>query len=147
MADSLLGNPALHYLHPRQGADSTSEEARVRAIEAFNDGASALEAYVLSTADSSKAGALLNEAAERFEEALEAAPFDEEIRYWLGHVYELHRIRWIAFARTRRARVGPQRSEFHEFCTCTPDMLWHLFRHRTGRKSTQLPRAELLVMY
>ena len=68
---------------------SADPEAVAQATERFNDGAKALEEWTVAGSDSVEAGQLLNEAAREFEAALEADPFDAEVRYWLAHVYEL----------------------------------------------------------
>ena len=81
MADSLLS------LHTRTPTDSLHDPGL--ATEHFNDGAAALEAWSQQSADSTRALSLLQQAAGAFEAALEADPFDAEIRYWLGHALEL----------------------------------------------------------
>ena len=58
-----------------------------RRWQAFNAGADALDR--LSEADSLQALELLEEAAEKFEQALDADAFDDEAHRWLAHVYEI----------------------------------------------------------
>ena len=89
MADSLLRSPAWEHLRMPAHTDSADSEAVTRATERFNDGAKALEEWTVAGSDSVEAGQLLNEAAQEFEAALKADPFDVEVRYWLAHVYEL----------------------------------------------------------
>ena len=76
LADSLLG--------PAPVAQSRDT---VRALEAFNAGADALNR--MSEADSLQALELLEEAAEKFEQALDADAFDDEASRWLARVYEI----------------------------------------------------------
>ena len=76
LADSLLG--------PQPVAQSRDT---VKALEAFNAGADAFNR--MSEADSLQALKLLEEAAERFEQALDADAFDDEASRWLARVYEI----------------------------------------------------------
>ena len=76
LADSLLG--------PAPVAQSRDT---VKALEAFNAGADALDR--MSGADSLQALELLEEAAEKFEQALDADAFDDEASRWLARVYEI----------------------------------------------------------
>jgi len=80
-ADSLLS------LHDWTPADSLRDSAL--ATEHFNEGAVALESWSQQSPDSLHALSLLQQAAAAFEAALDADPFDAEIRYWLGHVLGL----------------------------------------------------------
>ncbi|MXX59803.1 MAG: hypothetical protein F4246_03155 [Rhodothermaceae bacterium] len=75
LADSLLG--------PAPVAQSRDT---VKALEAFNAGADALNR--MSEADSLQALELLQEAAEKFEQALDADAFDDGASRWLARVYE-----------------------------------------------------------
>ena len=86
LADSLVGGPAPEHRWPPDAADSAHRDIAA-GTQAFNAGAEALAKYV--EADSIRAVELLLEAAARFEEAIEADPFDEEARYWLARAYEL----------------------------------------------------------
>ena len=76
LADSLLG------LAPVAQTRDT-----VKALAAFNAGADALDRW--SETDSLQALELLEEAAEKFEQALYADAFDDEASRWLAHVYEI----------------------------------------------------------
>ena len=76
LADSLLGP-----------APAAQTRDTVKALAAFNAGADALDR--LSGADSLQALELLEEAAEKFEQALDADAFDDEASRWLAHVYEI----------------------------------------------------------
>ncbi len=76
LADSLLG--------PAPVAQSRDT---VKALEAFNAGAEALNR--MSEADSLQALELLEEAAEKFEQALDADAYDDEASRWLARVYEI----------------------------------------------------------
>lgn len=76
VADSLLGP-----------APVTQTRDTVKALVAFNAGADVLDR--LSEADSLQALELLEEAAEKFEQALDADAFDDEASRWLAHVYEI----------------------------------------------------------
>ena len=76
LADSLLGP-----------APVAQTRDTVKALVAFNAGADALDR--LSEADSLQALELLEEAAEKFEQALDADAFDDEAHRWLAHVYEI----------------------------------------------------------
>lgn len=76
LADSLLGPVPVS-----QTRDT------VKALAAFNAGANALDR--LSEADSLQALELLEEAADKFEQALDADAFDDEASRWLAHVYEI----------------------------------------------------------
>lgn len=87
LADSLLGLDS--WAHWRVNVDSVDAEARLDATEHFNDGALALDEWADGSVNSTRARTLLKQAAGAFEAALEADPFDAEVRYWLGHVYEL----------------------------------------------------------
>ena len=87
MADSLLGFDS--WTSWQTSADSVSGAAKSNATERFNDGALALDEWADGSVDSTRARTLLKEAANAFEAALEADPFDAEVRYWLGRVYEL----------------------------------------------------------
>ncbi len=66
--------------------ESTTRDT-VRALTSFNAGADMLDQ--LSEADSLQALELLDTAAEKLEDALEADPFDDEARQWLAHVYKI----------------------------------------------------------
>ncbi len=76
LADSLLGR-----------APVAQTRDTVKALMAFNAGADVLDR--LSEADSLQALKLLEEAAEKFEQALDADAFDDEASRWLAHVYEI----------------------------------------------------------
>ena len=76
LADSLLGP-----------APVAQTRDTVQALAAFNAGADVLSR--LPEADSLQALALLEEAAENFEQALDADAFDDEASRWLAHVYEI----------------------------------------------------------
>ncbi len=86
LADSLLGPIGIFALP--EGPDTTSVEQRNNAIEAFNDGVTALNAYG-EASDSLNAVLLLADAVTAFRAALNANPFDEESHYWLSRVYQL----------------------------------------------------------
>ena len=76
LADSLLGP-----------APVPQTRDTVKALVAFNAGTDVLDR--LSEADSLQALELLEEAAEKFEQALDADAFDDEASRWLAHVYEI----------------------------------------------------------
>ena len=76
LADSLLGP-----------APVVQTRDTVKALAAFNAGADVLDR--LSEADSLQALELLEEAADKFEQALDADAFDDEASRWLAHVYEV----------------------------------------------------------
>ena len=76
LADSLLGT-----------APVAQTRDTVKALAAFNAGADVLAR--LSEADSLQALELLEEAAEKFEQALDADAFDDEASQWLARVYEI----------------------------------------------------------
>jgi len=76
LADSLLEFPPISQVRDT-----------ISALEAFNAGSDSLGR--ISGADSVRALELLENAAEKFEEALEADAFDDEARQWLAHVYKI----------------------------------------------------------
>ena len=67
-------------------APESSVRDTVRALALFNAGADLLGQY--PEADSLQALKLLENAAVKFEEALEADAFDAEARQWLAHIYQ-----------------------------------------------------------
>ncbi len=71
--------------------ESTTRDT-VQAFVSFNEGAVVLDQ--LSDADSLQALMLLETAAEKFEDALEADAFDDLARQWLAQVYELLAVRF-----------------------------------------------------
>ena len=85
LADSLLGAAVF-----RASSDSLQEQKGTPrdATAAYNEGAEALNEFSAAS-DSAQAATLLERAATRFREALQADPHDTDALYWLARVYEI----------------------------------------------------------